>query len=1007
MLKKPSSCDGCVLQHLGKGFSISEGGGKNGVLVLGESLGDREAFDGLPLRPHAEAGSAFQTALRFLHLDRENFVLFNTINCQPPYNKLEGTDYEFPAVKHCKVHVQQVINKYKPKVILALGNVPLKHLHVIEPEIKSYIEDLQSTDPKKAKAYLKKFKISSLRGYILPTIYGIPMIPSLHPSFITREGRIYIGVLMRDIKTAIQLAAGEIPKFKFKYNEKPTVQQVEAFYRLCLADSSLEISHDIETPDTTIETDESEIEYENVEVRNIDSIQFSVKTGEGIFVPWYGDYLYWIEKILALPNPKLGWNSWAFDRVNIEYHLGKGAIAGPNVDTMWEWKWLNQDFVSMGRSLQFATNFYAAEFPAWKHLAQLNPEKYGVLDVDATLRIHKGLKKDLSSKRLLPETKSLYEGFIDDVVKLKPILDWTSENGFPIDPIERAKFKLQIEEEREKVLAELQDLYPTNLRKVTPSEGYKFVPKEVTEVEQLFKQASNVKNDGLFYIVENQEIQDRRLAQYLEEHTRHEGTTGLVLKEFVIEGIKENRWCRMEEFKPSSSKQVLDYIKFKKYKVPKVNRRDEPDKETTGKDEIYHLWEETSDALFGKVIYYRELDKMLKTYVGTGKTGWKTGSDGRVHTTFTFIPATGQLSSRNPNIQNWPQRGTKFSSSGYRELAKQFKRTIAASTGKVILSADWSAFHALTLAFEAEDAEYMRVVRLDPHSFLAAHILSESIPLKLIKLKKSKPTDLDDLEWKKQIAVGDETVERFKTLSSWLSLPDAKLEDHLKFMKKNHKFTRDSQAKPAALGLGLGMGINKFFKLNRHTFKTVAEPKRIHTLIRTIFPKTFEDFHEKIKALADRQTYLISRYGYIRRFYDVYDWRIIPSYNQPRAREGVKIIKNTKGQWWERKDGQDANKAIAFLPSNDAFGFKKEVMRNLWNHPNGNLIKKFGLINDMHDALDFEIDKTLVHEAIPIIAGTMQAPAKYLKNSTAPNGLVTKISMKTGPNFADMEEIKL
>lgn len=1007
MLQKPSSCSGCPLENANGGFSLPEGAGKNGVLVLGEALGDREKFDGLPLRPYAEAGSTFQTAIRLLGIERENFIIYNVVNCQPPYNALENTLYEYEAVEHCKVHVRQVIAKYKPKVILALGNVPLKHLNVLTSEVKSYIEELQSTDSKKAKAYLKKFKISSLRGYILPTIYNIPMIASLHPSFITREGRIYIGVLMRDIKTAVQLAQGLIPKFKSNYKEKPSVVEVESFFRECKANPNLVISHDIETPETTIQTDESEIEYENVEVRNIDSIQFSFKEGTGIFVPWYGDYVDIIKKILALPNVKTGWNNWAFDKINIEYHLGKGAINGLNIDSMWFWKWLNQDFVSMGRSLQFATNFFAPEFPAWKHQAQLDPEKYGILDVDATLRIFNGLKTDLSSKRLFSETKSLYEGFIDDVVKIKPILDWTSENGFPIDPIERERFKKQIVEERTKTLNDLQDLYPTELRKVTPTEGYKFVPKEVVEVEELFRKASSVKNDGLFYIVESDELYNKRLAQYLEEHTRHEETTGLVLKEFQIDSVAERRWCRMEEFKPSSSKQVLDYIKLRKYKVPKKKERGIEDKETTGKDEIYHLWEETSDPLFEKVIYYRELDKMLKTYVGTGKTGWRTGHDGRIHTSFTFLPATGQLSSRNPNIQNAPARGTKFSSSGYRELATQFRKTIAASSGKMLLAADWSAFHALTLAFEAEDEEYMRVVKLDPHSFVAAHILSGDIPLRLVKLKRNKPDNLSTEDWKKQIANDEETLERFKTLHNWLSLSDDKLKEHLEFIKTNYSFVRNSQAKPAILGMGFGMGVKKFYKLNRHTFRNESEPKRILELIRKLFPKTFVDYHEKIKALADRQTYLISRYGYIRRFYDVYDWRMLPSYRQPTPKMGEKLIRNNKGQWWLRKDGQDANNAIAYLPSNDAFGKKKEAMRDLWEHTNGNMIKRFGLINEIHDELFFEVDKELINEAILILQSVMESPARYLKNSTAPDGLITKISMKLGPNWAEMEEIKL
>lgn len=1025
MIQKPSSCSGCALANHSGGFSLTEGSGKNGVLIVGESLGDKEKFDGLPFRPYAEAGSSLQTALRFLQMDRENFTITNLIRCQPPFNALEGTDYEYQAIEHCKVYLNQVISKFKPKVILALGNLPLKHLGIISPEVLKYMEELKALDSKKYKDYLKNFKISSMRGHIIPSIYGIPLISSLHPSFITREGRIFIGVLMHDIKTAVRLAAGEIPKFKTRYKEKPTVKEAESFYQLCKNNPNLVISHDIETPYTTLETDESEIEFENKEVRDINSIQFSVKEEEGIFFPWFGNYIEIIKKILRLPNPKIGHNSWKFDKTNIEYHLGKNSINGLNIDTMWMFKWLNQDFVKMGRSLQFAVTFAAENFPAWKHLAQLEPENYACLDTDATLRLFNGLKREFQDSQRFKKTqelykgypiKSLYEGFIDDVVKLRPILDWTTLNGFPIDPKERLRFKKQIEEERIKVLDQLQDLYPMELRKVTPSEGYKFVPKEVVQVEQLFEKASNFKNDGLFYIVESKDLYELRLAQYLEEHTRIEdkNTTGLVLKEFKINGFKEMRWCRMEEFKPNSREQVVEYLKFKKYKIPKKrNRQTGIEKETTAKNEIYHLAEEVNDPLINGTIYYRELDHLSKTYVGTkttnkktGKTkitGWQTASDNRIHAEFQMIPATGQLST-SPNIQNAPKAGNRFSSPGFAKLAKQFRKMVAAGDGKVLLSADYSAFHALTMAFEAEDEDYMRVVRLDPHSFISAHIIKNEVPLRLFKLKKTKPLGMDDLAWKHEVDIGEQTLERIKNLSSWLQLSDEELLGHLKFIKTNYSPVRETQAKAAVHGMGFGMGYRKFYKLNRFTFKNESEPKQILELIQKLFPKTFVNFHEYIKDLAGKQTYLISRYGYIRRFYDVYDWRLMPSYRQPTPKFGEKVIRNSKG-WWVRKDGQDANNAIAYLPANHAFGIKKEAMRSLWDYNGENLIKKYSLINEIHDDLLFEIEERLLPEAIPIIRQVMQTPAKYLKNALCPEGLVTMVEMKVGKDWSSMKTI--
>jgi uracil-DNA glycosylase family 4 len=1030
MLKKPDQCKGCPLYATNNymGFSQPEGRCKSGVLIIGEALGDREKYDGLPFRPYAEAGSSLQTAIRLLGKEREDFAFWNMIGCQPPFNKLEGADYEFEAIEHCKFYFKHVIEHFKPKVILALGNVPLKHLMVLDDETLAHQDKLKSTDLRQYRSYMKKFKISSLRGYVLPSIYKIPIIPSLHPSFIAREGRIYIGVLMRDLSTAIDLAKGKIPPFKVDYNENPSYSDARNFYEYCAANPEFIISHDIETPDTTIETDESEIEYENIEVRNIDSIQFSVEEGKAIFFPWRDEYAAIAEKILRLPNSKVGWNNWDFDRTNIEYHIGKGAIKGLNIDAMWAWKWLNQDFVTMGRGLQFATNFFAPNFPAWKHIAQLHPEKYGCYDPDAALRIINGLQKELQAKRLFPDTKSLWDGFIDDCVKLKPILEDVQDRGFPIDPDAREIFKTKIERLREETINELQDLFPMELRSVSPLQGYKFEPKEVTEVRKLFEQAEMLTNPGVFYVVEHEETTKLRMAQYLEEHTRHfdddnnEETTGLVLKEFAIDGTKEIRYCRMEKFKPTSAKQVIRYIEwmakkgklngYKKnpYKVAKKHDRIKgEDRDTTGKDELYALWGTTNDRFFELVILYRELDKMLQTYVGTGKSGWKTGHDGRVHTTFTFKPATGQLSSVNPNIQNAPARGTRFSSEGYKELATEFRRTVAASSGKILLSADWSAFHALTLAFEAEDAEYMRVVKIDPHSFVAAHILNEELPNRIHLFKAQKPNNITHEKWQADILLAEEAIERFNNIHSWLQLSDEDLTKQLRWIKKNYKFNRDSQAKPALLGMGFGMKVRKFFKLNQHTFRSEAEPARILALIIKLFPRSFRDYHETIKTLADKQTYLITRYGYLRRFYDVYDWRLLGHYQSPKA--GEQVIKNKKGQFWLRREGVDAESCIAYLPSNDAFGKKKEAMRDLWEYESDgiirNCVQEFGLINEIHDDLMWEVEISKLEIAARIIKTVMESPARYLKNSTAPNGLVCKVELKAGPNWAEMKDLNL
>jgi hypothetical protein len=456
----------------------------------------------------------------------------------------------------------------------------------------------------------------------------------------------------------------------------------------------------------------------------------------------------------------------------------------------------------------------------------------------------------------------------------------------------------------------------------------------------------------------------------------------------------------MEEFKPGSSQQVIKYLDFKGYKIPKKKVRGKAERDTSAKDQLQPLWEETGDDLLLKCIYMRELDNMKNTFVD----GWQVRSDNRLEAEFLFKPATGQLST-SPNIQNAPARGTKYSSKGYEDLAKQFRRMIQPKIGHSLVSADWSAFHINTLAFEAQDALYMRVGRIDPHSFLTAHMLKSDLPESVKKLKKAKPSGILKEDWIAQIDKDEEALVRLNNLENWLDLNDEDLTDQLGWIKENYSFIRNAQAKRALLGMGFGMKVHRFFKENRYAFKTKAEPERILRLIKKLFPLTFVDYHEYIKNLADKQTYLITRYGSIRRFFDVYDWRLLKGPKSPR--EGELIVKNARGQYWSRKDGSSSNEAIAYNPANDAFGKKKEAMRDFWDYNGENLVKKYRLINEIHDDLMWEIEDSLLYEAIPIIKSVMESPARYLKNNLCPDGLITGVEIKIGKTWADMKKVKI
>jgi uracil-DNA glycosylase family 4 len=150
MIPLPKTCISCPLYSEHKGFSRLEGDGSSGLMVIAESLGRNEERDSLPLRPNAPSGGVFQKAVDMSGLSRPSRTLTNIIRC-----KAEAP-YPPEAVAQCRQYLDAAVEERKPSFILALGDVPLQELSLI------------------------KGQQSSLRGYVLPSRYNIPMIATFH-----------------------------------------------------------------------------------------------------------------------------------------------------------------------------------------------------------------------------------------------------------------------------------------------------------------------------------------------------------------------------------------------------------------------------------------------------------------------------------------------------------------------------------------------------------------------------------------------------------------------------------------------------------------------------------------------------------------------------------------------------------------------------------------------------------------------------------------------------------
>jgi hypothetical protein len=547
-------------------------------------------------------------------------------------------------------------------------------------------------------------------------------------------------------------------------------------------------------------------------------------------------------------------------------------------------------------------------------------------------------------------------GYVGQVLEVRPILAGMEDRGLPVDDAARVALSGEFDIAQAALGVELTKAAPASCGRVHPKDGYKGVPPEIKKLEGMPFEEVYAKRfvesgvDGETYRYEQREF-----AVLNDDLT----TTPIL------------RWCRVYDFNPNSAKQLISYMRAKGHPVPKDKHREtesggNPD--TTNKKELVRLANKTGDLFYLKVIEFRELTKAKGTYV----EGFKPGADGRVHTTFTFDTAIAQLSSRNPNIQNFPKHG---STDSQRRLVAALRKMIAAEPGKILVEWDYKSCHVLTLGFLAEDPNWMRLARLDMHSFIAGHFLGLWDCGKIIG-----ETD-------------DELLARFKWLKS----------------NPEWKRVRDDPAKHGILGIGNGLKARGLFERYMESFpprpcqlcaghRTVAGvrgPKkcpqckglgmesgqriaeRVLEICEQFSPKVFA-YQRVEQQLAHRDQCLKTDFGHLRRFYEVFRW-------DPRRNQLV--------------HGDQAEEAVSYRLSNVAHSHMRESMKALARR---GLDAKYGLCNQIHDALLFHFDRAMLDEHIRDIYPVLVAPSVVLRHPTiAPGGLHIDVEAKAGLNWAD------
>lgn len=165
-------------------------------------------------------------------------------------------------------------------------------------------------------------------------------------------------------------------------------------------------------------------------------------------------------------------------------------------------------------------------------------------------------------------------------------------------------------------------------------------------------------------------------------------------------------------FNPNSPKQVAEIL-FGRLKLPVISRTKTGP--STSADVLAEL--AVAHPLPGKLIAYREVAKLLTTYIDLLPKAVNPRT-GRIHTSFhQTSTATGRLSSSDPNLQNVPTR---------KEVGGRIRQAFVAPAGSVLLGADYSQIELRVLAHLSGDENLIAALTrgVDLHRLTASHVFS-------------------------------------------------------------------------------------------------------------------------------------------------------------------------------------------------------------------------------------------------------------------------------------------
>ncbi|MBR2486198.1 MAG: DNA polymerase I [Paludibacteraceae bacterium] len=170
-------------------------------------------------------------------------------------------------------------------------------------------------------------------------------------------------------------------------------------------------------------------------------------------------------------------------------------------------------------------------------------------------------------------------------------------------------------------------------------------------------------------------------------------------------------------FNINSPKQVGEVL-FDQLKLDAKAKKSKTGQYSTSEEVLLGL--KGKHEVVGMILEYRELKKLISTYISALPT-YINPETGKIHTTYNqTVTATGRLSSSNPNLQNLPIRS---------ERGQLIRQAVIPDEGCVFLSADYSQIELRLMAHFSQDPHLVEAFRSgqDIHAATAAKIFNVPI----------------------------------------------------------------------------------------------------------------------------------------------------------------------------------------------------------------------------------------------------------------------------------------